>query len=532
MGRRALIVANGTFTDSRIAHLGSPAADADRLHDLLRREDVGGYSVTVCKDADLLATRRHIQDFFDRSEYGDLVLMLISGHGIKDRNGRLHFAVRDTELAALRATSLDAQFVIDCLDESAASKKLLFIDTCYSGAFAGALSETKAAGPAVTRDDFGNDENVGKAIITASTSIQFAREVMVADGKQSVFTRHLIEGIRTGDADVKRVGQISLDDVYQYVCAQLKSDRADQTPQPYYFGIDGSTILALNPHRSGKHSFKLADILRHNVLEDILDIEVPGDDGANIPAIGAFIEEFLTSAKVARKYRHTAAWVASEMLSNCFSHGRQSSEHSIGLKIQAAQGGIVISTTQPNDPEFLLEVILADPSKTNSFMQMMKRGGSSWFSKREAGRLEIGLRLRVDRPRIAVTDPAVGELDDFLRGGVQSSISVGIVWANLYRNGDALLVLQVGEIDDPNYCNLQECLDKATDECRSLGLSLLIIDLSRFASLPSRGLRALSKTLLNALLYDIQIVLARPSRKLAGILSISRMDKLLKVIEL
>ena len=262
MARRALILANGTFTDAKIAPLASPVADAKRLCDLLKRADVGGYNVTLCTDADFATVRIKIQKFFASATYDDMNLILISGHGIKDRSGKLHFATSDTQIDLLRATSLASRFILESMEDSAASQQILFIDTCYSGAFAKG-TVNKAAMASVSRDDFGDVEARGTAIITAATSVQFAGEAKADGTMQSVFTRHLIKGIETGEADSAGTGQIRLSDLFEYVRASVKRDAPSQTPQPYYNGLDGaSVVVAINP---APKAIELSDDLRAQI---------------------------------------------------------------------------------------------------------------------------------------------------------------------------------------------------------------------------------------------------------------------------
>ena len=247
MARRALILANGTFKDAKISRLESPAPDARRLANLLKRKDVGGYEVTLCVDPDFATARIEVQKFFEGASHDDMNLILISGHGIKDRWGKLHFASADTDMGVLRASSLASRYVIECMDESDAAQQILFIDTCYSGAFAKGMVN-KAAMVSVSRDDFGDVDAKGKAIITASTSVQLAGEGKADGSVQSVFTRHLIAGIETGAADNGGTGQIRLNALFDYVRSSLKRDAPGQTPQPFYYGLDGSSVVvALNP---------------------------------------------------------------------------------------------------------------------------------------------------------------------------------------------------------------------------------------------------------------------------------------------
>jgi Caspase domain len=247
--RRALLVANGAFEDSRIAPLASPVRDVERLAAVLRRADIGPYEVTLCLNLPLSELRVAVQRFFDAARYEDLVLLLLSSHGIKDRVGKLHFAARDTRFDALQATALDARFVWERIDESEARRSILLLDTCYSGAFAHAAG-SKGVGEEVTRGDFGDDQSSGKVVITASTAVQRAFERTVAGSMQSSFTRHVTEGLASGRADLDRSGDITVDELYHYVRSAIRAEQAEvpaaalQTPQRWYFGLDGSVPIA------------------------------------------------------------------------------------------------------------------------------------------------------------------------------------------------------------------------------------------------------------------------------------------------
>lgn len=250
--RRALLIGNGTFEDERITPLKSPVSDLTELGHLLARPEVGGYDVQIHFDSTSGALRRAVQMFFDKAAPSDFLFVMVSGHGIKDSDGKLHFASRDSDFDAINATSLEARFLHERMDRSAAAQKVLFLDTCYSGAFAKDYI-SKGVPQRVTRDEFGDDQSRGKVVITASTAIQIALESTVGASSKSRFTRHLIEGIATGKADSGGQGKVTVDDLYDYICEALHAERANtptapqQNPQRWYFGLQGSVWLARNP---------------------------------------------------------------------------------------------------------------------------------------------------------------------------------------------------------------------------------------------------------------------------------------------
>jgi len=100
-------------------------------------------------------------------------------------------------------------------------------------------------------------EGTGTAVITASNAIQYALEAgsdsIDQIAEPSLFSRHIINGLRSGQADIDDDGQVSLDDLFQYVSGQVRGETTSQQPQRWYFGLDGQLVIATNPlPRAGK----------------------------------------------------------------------------------------------------------------------------------------------------------------------------------------------------------------------------------------------------------------------------------------
>jgi hypothetical protein len=207
---------------------------------------VGRYDIWTSADESSSKVRIKIQDFFESATPDDNHFIIFSGHGMKDRWGKLYFATADTDIDKVSATSLEMRFVIEHMNDSSARQQILFLDMCYSGAFQKGLVN-KSAMQVISSDDFSVDDTNGTAIVTATTSVQLAGEAKAGGMIQSVFTRHIIEGIATGGADPQETGLITLAQLFQYVRAGVKREAPGQSPQPFYFGLDGSVVIALNP---------------------------------------------------------------------------------------------------------------------------------------------------------------------------------------------------------------------------------------------------------------------------------------------
>lgn len=66
-------------------------------------------------------------------------------------------------------------------------------------------------------------------------------------------------GIRTGAADADGDGYITVDDAYTYAFDEMRVSGAEQTPQRWLYGAEGSILLARNPaasERSLGHPFR------------------------------------------------------------------------------------------------------------------------------------------------------------------------------------------------------------------------------------------------------------------------------------
>jgi hypothetical protein len=60
----------------------------------------------------------------------------------------------------------------------------------------------------------------------------------------SVFTSALVEGLETGEADRDQDGQVSLDELYDYVYDKVRVTTPNQTPGKWTFGVQGDIYVA------------------------------------------------------------------------------------------------------------------------------------------------------------------------------------------------------------------------------------------------------------------------------------------------
>jgi hypothetical protein len=86
-------------------------------------------------------------------------------------------------------------------------------------------------------------------VLTASDATQYAwdGDQLLGGASNSVFTRYLINGLRTGEADADADGIITLDELYDYVYEKVITETPNQTPAKWSFRQQGNIILARNP---------------------------------------------------------------------------------------------------------------------------------------------------------------------------------------------------------------------------------------------------------------------------------------------
>jgi hypothetical protein len=285
--RAALVIATSAYADPELSQLRAPARDADELVQILGDPDVAAFTVTALIDQPEPVIRRAVGAFLADRGIDDLVLVYLSCHGLLDMRGRLFFAATDTAKGQLSATALESAWLLDRLDECRARRQVLILDCCFSGAFA------RGGKGDVDLQQRLTGQGRGRTVLTASRAGEYSFEGTPLPGQAvpgSVFTAALIEGVRTGAADLNGDGYITLDEAYSYAFERVRQD-SEQTPQRWLYGAEGSLVLARNP---AGISIKPAPIPR--ALRDSLDSPYPG---VRIGAVSA-LAEWLTGGDPGR----------------------------------------------------------------------------------------------------------------------------------------------------------------------------------------------------------------------------------------
>ncbi|MFD0487711.1 caspase domain-containing protein [Saccharopolyspora spinosporotrichia] len=247
--RRALLIATDSYSDATFQQLRTPRADADALAAVLAAPLIGGYQVDALHNPPAHEANLAIEDLFAAAWLDDLVLLYISGHGIKDDYGRLHLAMTNSRHDRLNATAVSAQFVRNQMDNTRSRRVVVLLDCCFAGAFPPGSTHRTGENAGVLSQLGGR----GSAVMTSSSALEYSFEAgesasstLVGAASPSVFTGALVEGLRSGGADRNGDGLIDVDELYDFIYEQVEAAGKPQTP-----GLDsrfqGRLIVATSP---------------------------------------------------------------------------------------------------------------------------------------------------------------------------------------------------------------------------------------------------------------------------------------------
>ncbi|MER7079383.1 WD domain-containing protein, G-beta repeat-containing protein [Saccharopolyspora kobensis] len=256
--RRALLIATSTYADAGFDRLRAPETDVTGLRRVLADPSIGGYQVELLRDPAHQDAMLAVEDLYADAGPDDLVLLYVSGHGVKDDDGRLYLAMTNSRPDRLSSTAIPVTFLHDRMAGSRSRAVVVWLDCCFSGAFPRGYLVRAADRHANIKEQllrgggaanaFADDESRGYAVMTASTALQHSAETDGGAIAPSLFTRQLIEGLRTGDADRDRDGAVGVGELYQYVFERLRGGPGHRQPT-LHSRIPGELRIANNPNR-------------------------------------------------------------------------------------------------------------------------------------------------------------------------------------------------------------------------------------------------------------------------------------------
>jgi tetratricopeptide (TPR) repeat protein len=121
------------------------------------------------------------------------------------------------------------------MENSRSQQQVVILDCCFSGGFAKGM---KAKGNAVNISAQLGGE--GRVVLTSSSSTQYSFEHK--DSDLSVYTRYLVEGIESGEADFDSDGWIGIQELHDYTSRRVREVVSEMKPE-FYCAREGFKIL-------------------------------------------------------------------------------------------------------------------------------------------------------------------------------------------------------------------------------------------------------------------------------------------------
>lgn len=258
--RLALLVATSKYSDPSLQQLRAPGHDARDLADVLRNPQIGGFSVQTLINAPHGKLLEAIEEFCTDRRPDDQLLIYLSCHGVLDQRGRLYYAATDTRRYRAAATAVASAWLNERLEDCRARSQIVILDCCHSGAFAsGAKGESDLA-----LEQRFKPHGRGRIVLTASraTEYSFEGDQQSGVGMRSVFTKAIVEGLRTGDADLDQDGSITVSEIYRYTYDRVRAVEPRQTPELWTYGAEGDSLLARSVRGARIKPIPLAEDLR------------------------------------------------------------------------------------------------------------------------------------------------------------------------------------------------------------------------------------------------------------------------------
>lgn len=244
--RSALLIGSTRYEDRTLSQLSAPAGDLEALASVLRTPSLGEFGVEVMLDRTWAEVMESVARFFKRGRPDDTLLFYFSGHGLLDQKRRLYFASTNTDTHLLSGSAVAASFVREEMDQCRSARQVIVLDCCHGGAFS-AMAKGALNQRIDTELNFATEvEGRGRVVLTATAATEYAFEgtKLLGRPRRSVFTHHVVEGLRTGDADLDGDGRITADELYTYVWKKVQGETNAQSPTKWAYGQTGDIVLS------------------------------------------------------------------------------------------------------------------------------------------------------------------------------------------------------------------------------------------------------------------------------------------------
>jgi hypothetical protein len=213
----------------------------ESVQQVLQPLEIGGFDeVKPLWNPNPPVMREAIETLFSGRTKDDLVLLFFSGHLVCDDNGKLYLATAITRQSLraelIRVSTIPVSFVHDLMSNSPCQRQVVILDCCLSRVSTQEMAENDDS----TVDIKAHLGGEGRTILSSFSSTQNSSDLKASS--HSVYTRYLVEGIRTGAADLDTDGWIAVDDLHEYASKRTQT-AAPAVKLEFYPVEDGDNIV-------------------------------------------------------------------------------------------------------------------------------------------------------------------------------------------------------------------------------------------------------------------------------------------------
>lgn len=225
--------------------LAFASVDAQAVFELLTDSDYGACDPALSRlliDPDRSSLETAVESLARQLSLGDTVLFFYAGHALASSGGELLLAPVGYDHRLPLSSAIPMSFVDSVLDENDVASAALLLDCCYSG-IASSSRRRSARSPDLLLEALSGR---GRVVISATSKDQESREFEALG--HGVFTAGLLDGIRTGEADVDADGVIGHSELFRHIYTFV-STRADQEPTMWGSDLSGELFISKNPRK-------------------------------------------------------------------------------------------------------------------------------------------------------------------------------------------------------------------------------------------------------------------------------------------
>jgi len=302
--------------------------------------------------------------------------------------------------------------------------------------------------------------------------------------------------------------------IYQYIdnnCAYLDNTPLEKTD-------DRTSFLTLS------------DIRKSRLKENILSIKLKGYDKDYFDDLHEYLEEFLDNQQLFQNTKIAVNWISNEMLDNVFKHGNLSHEDDVYLRLDRVKNGILISTEQPDRPEFKTKNI--DNYSEDHFLTMLRKKGININVLHTNDRMTISCMLPTDF-KIKQLHMLDVEQDSATEKIISIDLNAVKDQSKEFSATISYTVLDKGicliKLKDKIYQDEASQFKELIERLLEIKTIDFIVDLSELTYICSAGIANLLTGYRTVRRQGGTIIYVNPNEKIKEVFSICKLDQILQI---